>query len=199
MAPVLDRPEAGVYLRVVEKRLSGKTLRHVRSVTETMAGFAGSLGIATEHVLAAGLLHDYCKPMKSAELLAEAERLGLAIRDEQRAAPGLLHGPVAAEYCRQCFGIDDEVYEAIRWHTTGAPGLGRVGLALYVADYAEPLRGRPEADEARRILGQLGFLQALRYVADSKLRYVRTKAAMDPISESFAEWVHSDACEASLR
>ena len=39
----------------------------------------------------------------------------------------------------------------------------------------------------------------LRYVAASKLDYVRTQPVMDPISEAFAEWVRSDACEASLR
>lgn len=199
MASIFDLPEAAAYLRAIEGRLPDKTLRHVRSVTETMAAFSNSLDIADEHMLGSGLLHDYCKPLKPHELLAEADRLGIDIREEYRAAPKLLHGPVAAEVCRRLFALDDEVCEAIAWHTTGTPGLGRVGLALYVADYAEPLRARPEADEARAILERDGFLEALRYVADNKLRYVRTKPGMDPISEAFAEWVHSCACEAALR
>lgn len=198
MASVLESPEARALLAAIEERLPGKTLRHVRSVTETMAGFSEGLGIRTEQVLAAGLLHDYCKPLKPHELLAEADRLELRIRDEHRDAPALLHGPVAAEVCRRRFGIDDDVYEAIAWHTTGLPGLGRVGLALYVADYAEPLRNRPESLEAHRILERDGFLPALRYVAGSKLRYVRSKAAMDPISDAFAAWVASEDCEAIL-
>jgi HD superfamily phosphohydrolase YqeK len=196
---VLDLPVAVEYLRVVESLLPGKTLRHVRSVTEFMASFSDFLGIAPEDVAAAGLLHDYCKPMKPAQLVDEARRLGLEFRDAYHAAPGLLHGPVAAELCRQRFDIPDDVYEAIEWHTTGFPGLGRVGLALYVADYAEPLRERPEADEARAIVERGNFLEALRYVADSKLRYVRSKGNMDPISEEFAAWVHSTVCEEMLR
>lgn len=198
MASVLELPEAAELVRIVEERLPGKTFRHVCSVTETMAEFGRALGLSETHVIQAGLLHDYCKPMKPHKLLAEAERLNLNIREEQRAAPGLLHGPVAAEICREKFGLGAEVYEAIEWHTTGKPGLGRVGLALYVADYAEPLRDRPEADEARAIFAHDGFLAALRYVADNKLRYVRSKGSMDPISNAFAEWVLSEACEAAL-
>ena len=98
---VLDLPVAVEYLRAVESRLPGKTLRHVRSVTEFMASFSDSLGIAPEDVAATGLLHDYCKPMKPAQLIDEARRHGLEFRDAYQAAPGLLHGPVAAEICRR--------------------------------------------------------------------------------------------------
>jgi HD superfamily phosphohydrolase YqeK len=198
VSSVLELPEARRYRAALEDRLPAKTLRHVESVTTFMASFAPDLGVTPPQIAAAGLLHDYCKPMKPAELLDEARRLGIAMRPAYEEAPGLLHGPVAAALCRQEFAIDDEAYEAIYWHTTGTPGLGRVGLALYVADFAEPLRGRPETAEARRILGDEGFLAALRYVAGVKLRYVRTKAAVDPITEEFAAWVQSPGCEAAL-
>ena len=102
----------------------------------------------------------------------------------------LLHGPVAAEEVRHDLIITSEdVYEAIAWHTTGKPGMAQLGLALYVADFSEPHRTHISSEMARDILRRDGFQAALRSVARSKLEHVRTKAHMDPMTESFHAWI----------
>jgi predicted HD superfamily hydrolase involved in NAD metabolism len=61
-----------------------------------------------------------------------------------------LHGPVAAELARRELGVDDDsVLEAIRAHTMGAPGMGPVALAVYVADKIEPGRDYPSVARLR--------------------------------------------------
>ena len=83
-------------------------------------------------------------------LLEAAESYGIAIDDLRRERPILLHGPVAAEESRRELGLgDDEVYDAIYWHTTGRAEWNPVGLALYFADFSEALRLRPEAAAAQ--------------------------------------------------
>ncbi len=191
--PALEIPRATEYLQWLEERLSEKTLRHTLSVAGTMRALAGKAGIERVPAITAGLLHDCCKNMTPDALLATAESYGIPIHDLQRRTPKLLHGPVAAEEVKRQLGVDDEdVYEAIYWHTTGRPGLGRVGQALYLADFCEPFRAIPEATECRRILETHGFDAALLYAARNIVAHVREKHDMDPTTEAFLEWLESE-------
>jgi HD superfamily phosphohydrolase YqeK len=156
-----------------------------------MSSFADQAGITVEQAVNAGLLHDLCKAMQGPELLEAARRYGIEPSALQRKRPTLLHGAVAAEECRRDLRITDgAVLDAIYWHTTGRPEWSDAGLALYVADFAEPLRLRPEADEARAVLERDGFIPALRYVLRTKLDYVRKHYQPDPMSEAFERWVY---------
>ena len=178
------------YLRLLEGRIPAKTLDHCLSAAEYMITFRKQVGATVEQCEQAGLLHDLCKGMKKGEMLAAAATYGIELNETQLASPTLLHGPIAAEECRRNLGIDDEaVCEAIYWHTTGRPGLGRLGCALYFADFAEPLRSFPEALEARERLDKHGFDRALRYAAEKKLERIRLKSHVDPVTEAFHAWL----------
>lgn len=190
MAHTFQTARADEFIALLGERLPDKTLNHSISVAEYMLSFADAAGISDEQATAAGLLHDLCKAMQADELLAKARAYGLELTPLQREKPTLLHGAIAAEECRANLGIEDEdVIDAIRWHTTGRPDWGRVGLALYVADFAEPLRTIPEAAEARTLLNEEGLDAALRFVVNQKLSYVRERFTPDPMSEAFSEWV----------
>ncbi len=188
--PALPTARADEYRALLAERLSDKTFRHCVSVAEHMLSFTDAAGIDPQQAVTAGLLHDLCKAMQGPELIHAAEGYGIDITPLYRASPTLLHGPVAAEECRRELGLEDlEVYDAIYWHTTGKADWNRVGLALYVADFSEPLRTMPEAAEARALLDNEGFDAALRFVAATKVAYVRERFTLDPDTEAFAEWV----------
>ena len=192
--PLLETPRAAEFLELLRARLPEKTLKHTLSVAQTMLGMADQAGVDPNKAVTAGLLHDYCKALKPATLLQRAAEYGISITEAQRANPNaLLHGPVAAEEAWRELGVEDpEVHEAIYWHTTGKPGLGRVGQALYVADFCEPTRPIVQAAEARHILAEEGFEPALLYVTREKAAHVRAKGAAEPITEAFLEWVNAE-------
>ena len=173
--------------------LPEKRVRHVLGVAETAVDIARRFGLDEEKLETAALLHDLCRALSNAELLERAEEYALPISDVQRAKPMLLHGPVAAEEAQRGLGVTDpEVYEAIYWHTTGTPGLGRVGQALYIADFAEPTRTYPEAAEARALLDTEGFDATLRFVARQKCANAhKKKAGADPNTRSFLDWLEA--------
>lgn len=186
----IQTPRTGEFIALLRRSVPDKTVRHSISVAELMATVAADLGLDHERSVAAGLLHDLCKGMKGSELLDASRELGLRPTLMQISKPKLLHGPLAAEICRQKLGIrDNDVLEAIRWHTTGRPGLPALGLALYFADFAEPLREHPQAAEALDLYHEEGFYKALRYVSASKLAYIRGNPMVDPITESFHAWL----------
>ena len=74
-------------------------------------------------------------------MLELATQWGLPVCDVERAAPILLHGPVAAVLAEREWDIDDaEILDAIRWHTTAHPDFGSLGVTLFLADKLEPAK-----------------------------------------------------------
>jgi predicted HD superfamily hydrolase involved in NAD metabolism len=190
--PIIQTPRAKEFIHLLWARLAPETASHCIFTAEFMTSYADQAGITVDQAVTAGLLHDLCKGRSGPDLLAAAEEYGIVPNEAQRAWPALLHGPVAAEESRRTLGIqDDAIYEAIYWHTTGCPGMGRVGLALFFADFAEPLRKFPEAVEARELLRERGFRFALRYAAAEKAMHIRQKKHVDPVTERFHAWLQT--------
>ncbi|HEX2093545.1 MAG TPA: HD domain-containing protein [Longimicrobiaceae bacterium] len=82
--------------------------------------------------VAVGWLHDALRD-------ADPARLRREVPERFRDLPDpVLHGPAAAE--RLAGEADPEVCDAVRYHTLGHPGFGRLGKALYLADFLEPGR-----------------------------------------------------------
>lgn len=185
-------PRTDAFLARITPRLSASRLRHVLGVADHIAAFAPACGLSAEDAVTAALLHDACRAYDNETMLARAQEFGLPISAAQRAKPNLLHGPVAAEEARRELGIDHPgIYEAIYWHTTGRPGMGRLAQALYVADFSEPNRKYPEAAEARRILRDHGLDAALRYVAEQKAEHLAQKEVIEPATAEFLAWLRA--------
>jgi len=182
-------PQSKEYLQCLRERLSDEKVSHCIFTAEYISSFAAGLGISHDEAVSAGLLHDYCRDLNKEDILEQARYYRLPISESQMEKPSLLHGAVAAETCRREFGISDDVYEAIYWHTTGRPCLGILGQALYVADFAEPTRKFPEAAEARERLRRQGFESALLYVAEMKLVFCQDKKVVDPNTQAFLLWL----------
>ena len=95
------------------------------------------LDVAEVRLAAQG--HDLLRAVADAELLGRAEARGLELNSVERAAPVLLHGPLAALELRERFEVEDAaVLDAIWWHTTGHPEYSREAWAMFVADKVEP-------------------------------------------------------------
>jgi predicted HD superfamily hydrolase involved in NAD metabolism len=191
MAVEFTTPRADEYLALLTKRLPGKTLNHVQSVARFMLTFSHEAKISKEQAVTAGLLHDLCKAYTKVELRLKAEDYNLK---EHLDTPNLLHGPVAAVECRIDLGVTDEdVLEAIEFHTTGKGNWNAVGCALYIADFAEPLRTRPEAARAREILTSEGYYATLDFVAKTRSEFTREKHGVNEDTEAFITWLNAKA------
>lgn len=88
---------------------------------------------------ATGLLHDICREWDEARLRDYVREHHVALEPEEEAAEALLHGPVAADLLH-AQGYRGDLCLAVRWHTLGNVGMGRLGLILFISDYLEPLR-----------------------------------------------------------
>jgi predicted HD superfamily hydrolase involved in NAD metabolism len=152
--------------RILQARLKPGRLKHTQGVVKTAAKLAQIHGVSVPRARTAAWLHDCAKALPKEELKAH---LAASQADAQeRAMPPLWHAPVGALLARREYGLRDaEVIKAIRFHSTGAPGMSPLQQVLFVADYIEPNRPPwPELKSlratARRDL-KAAFLDVLRY------------------------------------
>ncbi len=86
-----------------------------------------------------GLLHDITKDFKTDKQLLLCKEYGIFI-DENNVIPKLLHSKTGCEYAKRIFGeeiVDNEVYNAIFYHTTARSNMTLFEAIIYLADYIE--------------------------------------------------------------
>ena len=98
----------------------------------------------------AALLHDCTKKLEMEEQMALVRKYDIPLDELEQKALKLLHAKTGAEIARDVFGVDDEIYRAIQWHTTGRADMSLLEKVMYLADYIEPTRDFPGVDELRR-------------------------------------------------
>lgn len=110
---------------------------HIGRVMALMDGWASALGLpAAERTRwrAAAALHDALRD-------AKPDALRPLVDATFRDLPGsALHGPAVAARLRGDGVRDEELLDAVTFHTLGSPRLTRLGRALYLADFLEPAR-----------------------------------------------------------
>lgn len=129
--------------------LKAKRIPHVLGTEETAVKLAEKYGADVEKARIAALLHDSTKRLSMEEQLALCETYGIALDELEQKALKLLHAKTGAALARDVFGVDDEIYNAILWHTTGKPDMTLLEKIIYLADYIEPTRDFPGLAELR--------------------------------------------------
>ena len=98
----------------------------------------------------AALLHDCTKKLDMEGQLALCAQYHIRLDDLERHALKLLHAKTGAAIARDVFGVDDAVYWAIYWHTTGHADMTLLEKIIYLADYIEPSRDFPGVEDLRQ-------------------------------------------------
>ena len=132
--------------------LKAKRIPHVLGTEQTAKELAERYGANVEKARFAALLHDATKRLSMEEQLALCEHYHIALDELEQRALKLLHAKTGAALARDVFGADDEIYNAILWHTTGKPGMTVLEKVLYLADYIEPNRDFDGVEELRKVV-----------------------------------------------
>ena len=136
--------------KYLENNLKEKRIIHTYSVVNEAVKLAERYGEDTEKAGFAALCHDMCRGMSTAVLNMYVRQLGLpkSLIDK----PNLSHGKVAAEILKKDYGItDDEILNAVSYHTTGRAGMSVFEKIIFLADAIEPERTYPTVDETRAL------------------------------------------------
>ena len=134
----------------VKSHLPEKRYQHTLGVVESAIELANRYGVDSEKAEFAAILHDIAK-FFSVDVLHDYIEVHDEIPDDfLDYHPSLWHAPVGALYAKQHLGIDDQdVIDAITYHTTGRSGMSALEKVVFLADYIEPGRNFPGVDEVR--------------------------------------------------
>ena len=138
---------------------------HTLGVVNTAIKLAEIYGEDIKKAEIAALCHDVAKNMsyEDMEKIISEEDITLSI-DEQNSKE-LWHSIVAPILGKRIFKIDDEeILNAMRWHTTGKENMTNLEKIIYLADLIEPSRNFEGLEEIRRISYEnlnLAMLKAL--------------------------------------
>ena len=120
----------------LKTKINDKRFEHSLGVEYTAACMAMVHGADVEKARLAGLLHDCAKGLPTKEKLEKARRHGLAISKYEEKNPDMLHAKLGAHYARYKYDVtDQEVLDAICYHTTGRPNMSLLEKIIFVADF----------------------------------------------------------------
>ncbi len=145
------KPELSWLRQMVMPYLKENRIAHVTGVESQAVMLAMRWGADPDTAAVAGILHDITKAQNKEKQLKLCEKYGIILENAERENPALLHARTGAALARERFGISDEIYSAIRWHTTGKPDMSTLEKIIYLADYTEPTRDFEGVEELREL------------------------------------------------
>lgn len=174
----------------VESRMGAKRFKHVLGVEETAIQLADIYGVSIEAASIAALCHDYAKERPDQEMreLIVTEQLEEDLLDY---GSSIWHGPCAAEIVKKEFQLlDEDILNAIRYHTIGRSQMSLLEQVIYVADFIEPGRNFPGVEEARTLAAK-NLQEAVTYETQQTLMHlIKTKKKIYPKAvATFNTWV----------
>ena len=170
--------------------LKEKRWQHTLGVRHQAVALAQRHGVSVQRAALAALLHDCakCLPFERMKELA----LSGGVTDENiLSSPEMLHGPAGAVLAREKFDVtDEEILNAVRYHTMGRAGMGALEMCVFVADATEP--GRKDYPGLKRLrklsfesLPQAVYLSLL----ETKAYVLSQGKAFNPLSEETIAWL----------
>jgi predicted HD superfamily hydrolase involved in NAD metabolism len=174
--------ERQAMLAAIKGRMPEKRYIHTIGVMETAIHLANRYGQDEKKAEIAAIFHDIAKyaDVEWMKRVVYEEHLDPRLLDWNGE---ILHGPVGAWIVQTEFGIEDEdILNAIRFHTTGRKNMTALEKIIYVADMIEPNRKFPGVEELRKT-AKISLEEAFRACVTHSLTFlIQAQIAIYPVS-----------------
>lgn len=156
----------------LKKVVSEKRYNHSIGVMNTAIELAKIYGVDEEKVKVAAILHDYAKNFSKERLEEIAKKY---FKDETKdyiLVTEILHSYASAQILKEKFNIEDkDIYNAIKYHTTGRKNMSLIEKIIYISDAIEPQRDYPMVDEIRKLVKK-DIDKGILLEANNKIKYL---------------------------
>jgi predicted HD superfamily hydrolase involved in NAD metabolism len=123
---------------------------HTYAVVEEAKELSRRFGEDMEKAELAALFHDFFRGVSEAALNGYVRQLGLGPVYLDNA--NLAHSKIAAFIMERDYHIQDQdIINAVKYHTTGRAGMSKLEKIIYLADAIEPNRSYPGIKEIREL------------------------------------------------
>lgn len=176
----------------LQSAISVKRYIHTLGVADEAVKLAEIYGTAQDQQKArvAGLLHDCAKDYPESMRQRFCKEYKVKTDEIMNKQTDLIHPFLGAEVAKREYQVmDEDVLNAIRFHTTGRPNMSLLEKIIFIADYIEPNREKfGGLDEARR-LAYLDLDKAMAYILENTIEYVKARGRLlHPLSQEALEY-----------
>lgn len=162
--------------------VNDKRTKHIIGTIKVSIKLAERYKVDKKKVFIASLLHDIAKkvPIKVKDLKERFRTDRYLIK-----IPPVWHSFIGSLIAKKRFKIkDNEILDAIKYHTTGHPDMSKIAKIIFIADFIEPGRKYKECiDVRKKIRLEMELDRILLLVLEKKLIYLINK---DKIIHPFA-------------
>lgn len=156
----------------LKNNVSLKRYTHTIGVIDAAVYLAQKYGENEEAAYIAALLHDYAKDFSKEQLQEYTRQNKLEVDEIMSSAYQLLHGKVAAHIAENELDITNEdILNAIEYHTTGRKEMSKLEKIIYLADFIELGRCYEGVDELR-LIAEENLDDAVLQALDNTINYV---------------------------
>ena len=135
----------------VKKRLREKRYIHSIGVMEMAEELAKYYKLDTKRARLTGLAHDIAKHMTLEEVDAYTKQYNIKLDELEKANNQLIHAKIGADICKREYNFDEQMSNAILYHTTGHPNMDLMAKIIFIADKIEKTRSYEGVEELRKL------------------------------------------------
>ncbi len=185
--------EFGMLQELLRACLKPKRYEHTMGVAMTAANMALIHGVDVKKATLAGWLHDCAKYFSGQEQIELCNEYGIPLSDVERENTALIHGKLGAYIAKTKYQITDEdILNAVCYHTTGRTDMSDLEKIIYIADYIEPQRDmdcKPYSLQKIRECSMKNLDKTLRMVLKNTVNYLeKSKVPVDEMAQITYEY-----------
>ncbi len=174
------------WRKLLKGRLLEKRYIHSLNVADSARELAKKYGVDEEKAYFAGLVHDIMKNAGEEEQLQIIEKGGIILSRTEKVNKKLWHAMAGECYLRIEMGIaDEDILNAVRYHTTGRAGMSLLEKVVYIADYISVERDYDDVDVMRELSMNKGLDEAALYALKFSFKSLSKKEKL----------IHTDSVE----
>lgn len=139
----------------LKNRLSEKRFIHSVNVADECRRLAHKYNEDEEKAYFAGLVHDICKELPADELKQMAAGANLGMTRAELETKALWHAVAGAAFVRDFLTVDDDdIINAVRFHTIGRADMTRLEEIVYIGDLISADRTYKDVKKFRKLAYQ---------------------------------------------
>lgn len=182
----------------LEEMLPERRLKHSMNVSQCAVKLSEIYSYDMEKAKLAGLIHDCAKYFNDDQVEDSIKKFNIELDSLEENNISLSHSVIGSYVIQETFNIKDEdIINAVRYHTTGRENMTILEKIIYMADLIEEGRKFPLVDKLRELAYNgsldeallLSFNNTIKFVMDNnQLIHPRTVSARNYILREILQY-----------
>lgn len=162
--------------RRLQSTLSIERYIHTMGVVKAADKLAQRYGCDRQKARMAALLHDCAKDFPPDMKRRFCKEYHVDVDEIMLETIDLTHAFLGAEVAKRDYGVEDEeILNAIKYHTTGKPDMTLLEKIVFIADYIEEGRKKFDTLEESRRLAFENIDKAMAFILKHTIEYVKQR------------------------